>query len=78
MIDDSGMRTKSDFDDWINLSLDVNKKAKPKKKGKNSFPQSGRCLSLFASASVLDYEICISYYLILENKLLIYLFKSDI
>jgi TfoX/Sxy family transcriptional regulator of competence genes len=31
MIDDSGMRTKKDFDYWINLSLDFNKKAKSSK-----------------------------------------------
>ena len=32
MVDDSGMKTKKDFDYWINLSLDFNKKAKSSKK----------------------------------------------
>ena len=32
MIDDSGMRIEKDFEYWINLSLDYNKKAKASKK----------------------------------------------
>jgi TfoX/Sxy family transcriptional regulator of competence genes len=32
MIDDSGMKTKRDFDYWINLSLAFNKKAQASKK----------------------------------------------
>lgn len=32
MIDDSAMRTKKEFNYWINLSLDFNKKAKASKK----------------------------------------------
>ena len=32
MIDNSGMKTKKDFDYWINLSLEFNKKAKASKK----------------------------------------------
>lgn len=32
MIDDSGMKTKKDFDYWIHLSLEFNKKAKASKK----------------------------------------------
>ena len=32
MVDDSGMKTKKDFDYWINLALDFNKKAKSSKK----------------------------------------------
>lgn len=34
MIDDSGMKTKTDFEYWINLSLDFNSQAKPAKKKK--------------------------------------------
>jgi TfoX/Sxy family transcriptional regulator of competence genes len=34
MIDESGMKSKKDFDYWINLSLDFNKKAKASKKKK--------------------------------------------
>ena len=34
MVDDSGMRTKSEFDYWIKLSLDFNSKAKSSKKKK--------------------------------------------
>ena len=34
MVDDSGMKTKKDFDYWISLSLDFNKKAKSSKKKK--------------------------------------------
>ena len=34
MVDDSGMKTKKDFDYWINLSLDFNKKAKASKNKK--------------------------------------------
>lgn len=34
MIEDSGMKSKKDFDFWINLSLDFNKKAKASKKRK--------------------------------------------
>lgn len=34
MIDDTGMKTKSDFDYWIGLSLEFNKKAKSSKKKK--------------------------------------------
>ncbi len=34
MIDDTGMRTKADFDGWIALALAYNQKAKPKKKKK--------------------------------------------
>jgi TfoX/Sxy family transcriptional regulator of competence genes len=36
MIDESGMKSKKDFDYWINLSLDFNKKAKASKKKSNS------------------------------------------
>ena len=32
MVDDSGMKTKKDFDYWIILALDFNKKAKSSKK----------------------------------------------
>ena len=32
MIDESAMKTKKQLDDWINLSLDFNKKARPSKK----------------------------------------------
>lgn len=32
MIDDSGMKTKKDFDYWISLSLEFNKKAKASRK----------------------------------------------
>ena len=35
MIDDSGMRTKKDFEYWIGLSLDYNKKAKSSKRKKS-------------------------------------------
>jgi len=34
MIDESGMKTQKEFDHWINLALDFNKKAKPSKKKK--------------------------------------------
>jgi hypothetical protein len=34
MIDASGMKSKKDFDYWINLALDFNKKAKASKKRK--------------------------------------------
>jgi TfoX/Sxy family transcriptional regulator of competence genes len=34
MIDESGMKSKKEFDYWINLSLDFNKKAKSSKKKK--------------------------------------------
>jgi TfoX/Sxy family transcriptional regulator of competence genes len=34
LIDESGMKSKKDFDYWINLSLDFNKKAKSSKKKK--------------------------------------------
>ena len=34
MIDDSGMRSNAEFDYWINLALDFNKKAKASKKKK--------------------------------------------
>jgi TfoX/Sxy family transcriptional regulator of competence genes len=34
MIDESGMKSKKDFDYWINLSLHFNKKAKASKKKK--------------------------------------------
>lgn len=34
MIDDTGMKTAKDFDYWIQLSLDYNKKAKASKKRK--------------------------------------------
>ncbi len=36
MIDDSGMSSDKDFDYWISLSLDFNKKAKSSKKKKNN------------------------------------------
>ena len=36
MVDDSGMKTKKDFDYWINLSLDFNKNAKASKRKNNS------------------------------------------
>lgn len=32
MIDESGMKSQNDFDYWINLALDFNKKAKSSKK----------------------------------------------
>jgi TfoX/Sxy family transcriptional regulator of competence genes len=32
LVDDSGMRTNRDFDYWINLSLEFNKRAKASKK----------------------------------------------
>ena len=34
MVDDSGMKTKKEFDYWIGLALDFNKKAKSSKKKK--------------------------------------------
>ena len=34
MIDDNGMRTQKDFDYWIDLAIDFNKKAKSSKKKK--------------------------------------------
>ena len=34
MIDDIGMKTKKDFDYWIDLALDFNKRAKSSKKSK--------------------------------------------
>ncbi|MEO8764120.1 MAG: TfoX/Sxy family protein [Ginsengibacter sp.] len=34
LVDSSGMKTKKDFDHWINLSLDFNKDAKASKKKK--------------------------------------------
>lgn len=34
MIDDTGMRTKKDFDYWIGLSLEFNKRVKSTKKNK--------------------------------------------
>ena len=34
MIDDTGMKTKNEFDYWIHLSLDFNKRAKSSKKKK--------------------------------------------
>jgi TfoX/Sxy family transcriptional regulator of competence genes len=34
MVDDIGMKTKKEFDYWINLSLEFNKKAKSSKKKK--------------------------------------------
>ena len=34
LIDDSGMKSQKDFDYWINLSLDFNKRAKSSKKSK--------------------------------------------
>lgn len=34
MIDNTGMKTKKDFDYWLNLSLEFNKKAKSSKKKK--------------------------------------------
>lgn|SRR5574337_1955421 len=35
MVDDSGMKTKKEFDYWIDLALDYNKRAKASKKRKN-------------------------------------------
>lgn len=35
LIDDSGMNSQKDFDYWINLSLDFNKRAKASKKSKS-------------------------------------------
>ncbi len=34
LIDESGMKSDKDFDYWINLALEFNKKAKPAKKSK--------------------------------------------
>lgn len=34
MVDDTGMKTKKDFEYWVNLALDFNKKAKSSKKKK--------------------------------------------
>ncbi|MDO9001801.1 MAG: hypothetical protein Q7W45_18685 [Bacteroidota bacterium] len=34
MIEEIGMKSKKDFDFWINLALDFNKNAKSSKKGK--------------------------------------------
>ena|SRR5258706_16138508 len=34
MVDESGMKSKKDFEHWINLCLDFNKKAKSSKKKK--------------------------------------------
>jgi len=36
MVDESGMKTKSDFDYWIDLALDYNKTAKASKKKKKA------------------------------------------
>lgn len=36
MIDESGMKTKAEFDYWINLALDFNQKAKSSKKIKRT------------------------------------------
>lgn len=36
MIEESGMKSKKDFDFWINLALDFNKRAKSSKKKKKS------------------------------------------
>ncbi|MBL7901790.1 MAG: TfoX/Sxy family protein [Bacteroidia bacterium] len=35
MVDDTGMKTKKEFDYWINLCLEFNNKAKSSKKKKN-------------------------------------------
>ncbi|MGG9972769.1 TfoX/Sxy family protein [Ferruginibacter sp. SUN002] len=35
MVDESGMKSKKEFDYWINLCLDFNKRAKSSKKKKN-------------------------------------------
>lgn len=35
LVDDTGMKTQKDFDYWINLSLEFNKKAKSSKKPKS-------------------------------------------
>jgi TfoX/Sxy family transcriptional regulator of competence genes len=34
LIDETGMRSKSELDYWINLAIDYNKKAKSSKKGR--------------------------------------------
>ena len=34
MVDESGMKSKADFDHWIGLALDFNKRAKASKKKK--------------------------------------------
>ena len=34
MVDDSGMKSKKDFDEWIDLALEFNKKAKSSKRKK--------------------------------------------
>jgi TfoX/Sxy family transcriptional regulator of competence genes len=34
MVDESGLKTQKDFDYWINLALDFNKKAKASRKRK--------------------------------------------
>jgi hypothetical protein len=34
MVDESGLKTQKDFDYWINLALDFNKKAKATRKRK--------------------------------------------
>lgn len=36
MIDDSGMKKNKEFNYWINLALEFNKKAKPSKRRKNN------------------------------------------
>lgn len=36
MVDENGMKTKKDFDYWMNLALEFNKKAKPSKKAKKA------------------------------------------
>jgi hypothetical protein len=36
MIDENGMKSQIEFDYWINLALDFNKKAKSSKKPKKS------------------------------------------
>jgi hypothetical protein len=35
MVDEQGMKTRKDFDYWIDLALEFNKKAKPSMKKKN-------------------------------------------
>ncbi len=37
LIDENGMRTQKDFDYWIDLALDFNKKAKSRKRRKQQY-----------------------------------------
>lgn len=42
MVDETGMKRKSDFEYWVNLALDFNKRAKASKKKKKKPNPSGK------------------------------------